>query len=250
MTSLAGARAPFRRRAVNFALLGLCWLAALLAIVPLALVLFHVAKTGLAAVNLDFFTKLPKPVGEEGGGMQQALLGSGMILLIACLVGMPVGILGGIYLAEFPEHRLGHWIRFAADVLSGVPSIVLGVVAYTLIVLPMKRFSALAGGVALAMITIPITLRTTEEMIRLVPGSLREASLALGVPRWRTNLSVVIPVARAGILTGVLLSIARVGGETAPLLFTALNNQYLNFQPDQPTASLPVQIYNFAIAPY
>lgn len=250
MTSLAGARVPLGRRAANLLLLGLCWLAALLAIVPLVLVLFHVARTGLGAINLDFFTKLPRPVGEEGGGMLQALVGSGMILVIACLVGLPVGILGGVYLAEYPEHRLTHWIRFAADVLSGVPSIVLGVVAYTLVVLPMRRFSALAGGVALAMIMIPVVLRTTEEMIRLVPNGLREASLALGVPRWRTNLSIVLPVARAGIVTGILLAIARVGGETAPLLFTALGNQYLNLHPNRETASLPVQIFNYATAPY
>ncbi len=238
------------RRVVNGLLLALCWMAAALALVPLLLVLFHVITLGIRSVNLDFFTHLPRPVGETGGGMLQALLGSGMIIGIASLIGIPVGVLGGVYLAEYQAHRVGNWIRFAADVLSGIPSIVLGVVAYSLIVIPMKRFSAIAGGVALAMIMIPVLLRTTEEMIRLVPGSLREASLALGAPRWRTALSAVLPVARAGIVTGVLLSMARVAGETAPLLFTALNNQYLNWKPDQPTASLPVQIFTFAIAPY
>ena len=238
------------RRITNGGMMGLCWLAALLALAPLLLVLYHVCSMGLRAVNLDFFLHLPKPVGEPGGGMLQALLGSGMIVGIAALIGVPVGILGGVYLAEFQSHRLGNWIRFSADVLSGIPSIVLGVVAYTLVVLPMKRFSAIAGGVALALIMIPVLLRTTEEMIRLVPGSLREASLALGAPRWRTAFWAVLPVARAGIVTGVLLSMARMAGETAPLLFTALNNQYLNFRPDQPTSSLPVQIFTYAIAPY
>jgi len=228
----------------------LCWLAAAIALLPLLLVLFHLASLGLRSMDAGFFTNLPRPVGEPGGGMKQAILGSLMIIGIACLIGLPVGILGGVYLAEYPGHRLGGWVRFAADVLSGIPSIVLGVVAYSLIVVPMRRFSALAGGVALAMIMIPLLLRTTEEMIRLVPGSLREASLALGAPRWRTAVSAVLPVARAGIITGVLLAAARVAGETAPLLFTALNNQHLNFRPDQPTASLPVQIFTYAISPY
>jgi phosphate transport system permease protein len=189
-------------------------------------------------------------VGEVGGGMKHALLGSLTIVGLAGLIGLPMGILGGVYLAEFPSHRVGHVIRFAADVLSGIPSIVLGVVAYSLVVLPMGHFSALAGGVALALIMIPIVLRTTEEMIRLVPSSLREAALALGAPRWRTALGVVLPVARGGIVTGVLLAGARVAGETAPLLFTALGNNFLNFHLDQPTASMPVQIYTYAIAPY
>jgi len=239
-----------RRRFINTLMLALCWAAAALALLPLVLVLFHVASSGFRAVNLEFFTHLPRPVGEPGGGMQQAILGSLLIVGIASAIGLPVGILGGVYLAEYQNHRVGHWVRFAADVLSGIPSIVLGVVAYSLLVVPMRRFSALAGGVALALIMIPILLRTTEEMIRLVPGSLREASLALGVPRWRTALSAVLPVARAGIVTGALLACARVAGETAPLLFTALNNQYLNLQPDQPTASMPVQIFTYAIAPY
>jgi phosphate transport system permease protein len=250
MTGRSLGRTSAARRVGNGAMLALCWAAAAAALVPLLLVLFHVGRMGLQAVNLEFFTHLPRPVGEPGGGMQQALLGSAMIVGIAAAIGVPVGVLGGIYLAEYPGHRVGHWIRFAADVLSGVPSIVLGVVAYTLFVVPMRRFSALAGGVALAIIMVPILLRTTEEMIRLVPGSLREASLALGAPRWRTALSAVLPVARAGIVTGVLLAAARVAGETAPLLFTALNNQYLNFRPDQPTASLPVQIFSYAISPY
>jgi phosphate transport system permease protein len=239
-----------RRKLTNLAMQVLCWAAVALAVVPLVLVLYYVAVSGFRAINLPFFTHAPAPVGEKGGGMAPALLGSGLILSVAALIGLPIGILGGVYLAEFPSHRIGNWIRFSADVLSGVPSIVLGVVAYTLLVLPMKRFSALAGGVALALIMIPILLRTTEEMIRLVPSSLREASLALGVPRWRTALGVVIPVARAGIVTGVLLAMARVGGETAPLLFTALGNQFFNHHPDQPTASLPVQIFNYAISPY
>jgi len=225
------ARPSLYRRATNYLMLGLCWLAAGLAVLPLVLVLYHVANAGMHSVNLDFFTQLPKPVGEVGGGMKQAILGTLEILLVALGVGLPIGILGGVYLAEYQNHRIGGWIRFSADVLSGIPSIVLGVVAYTLIVVPMQRFSAIAGGVALALIMIPMLLRTTEEMIRMVPNSLREASLALGVPRWRTALSAVLPVARAGIITGVLLSVARLGGETAPLLFTALNNQYMNWRP-------------------
>jgi phosphate transport system permease protein len=250
MTSAGRRRTPLGRRLVNGLMLALCWLGAIVALVPLLLVLFHLARSGLGAVNWAFFTHLPRPVGEVGGGMKQAILGSLMIVGIACAFGLPVGILGGVYLAEYPTHRLGNWIRFAADVLSGIPSIVLGVVAYGLLVVPMKRFSALAGGVALAMIMIPILLRTTEEMVRLVPGSFREASLALGATRWQTVLSAVLPVARAGIVTGALLAAARVSGETAPLLFTALNNQYLNLHPDRPTASLPVQIFTYAIAPY
>lgn len=243
-------RVPLGRRLQNGAMLGLCWLAVGLALVPLLLVLVHVAREGLSAVNLQFFTELPRPVGEAGGGMKQAILGSLMLVGLAAVVGVPVGVLGGIYLAEYPSHRICAWVRFAADVLTGVPSIVLGVVAYTVVVVPMRRFSALAGAAALAMIMVPILLRTTEEMIRLVPGSLREASLALGAPRWRTALFAVLPVARSGIVTGGLLAAARVAGETAPLLFTALNNQYLNHQPDQPTASLPVQIYTYAVSPY
>jgi phosphate transport system permease protein len=231
-------------------MLALCWLAAGLALLPLLLVLSHVARAGLGSVNLAFFTHLPRPVGEAGGGMRQAILGSFLVVGLAGLIGFPVGILGGIYLAEYPSHRLGNVIRFAADVLSGVPSIVLGVVAYALLVVPMRRFSALAGGIALAFIMLPILLRTTEEMVRMVPNSLREASLALGAPRWRTAVSAVLPVARAGIVTGVLLAMARISGETAPLLFTALNNQYLNLRLDEPTASLPVQIFTYAISPY
>ena len=238
------------RKTKNGLMLALCWGMAVAAVVPLVLVLYHVASAGLRSVNLAFFTQMPRPVGESGGGMLPALVGSGMIVGIACLIGLPVGILGGVYLAEYPGHRLGFAVRFSADVLTGVPSIVLGVVAYSVLVVPMRRFSALAGGVALALIMIPIVLRTTEEMIRLVPGSLREASLGLGASRWRTALSAILPVARAGIVTGVLLAAARVAGETAPLLFTALNNQYLNVHPDQPTASMPVQIFNYAIAPY
>ncbi|HEY3283996.1 MAG TPA: phosphate ABC transporter permease PstA [Armatimonadota bacterium] len=238
------------RGVANVAALGLCWLAAGAALLPLLLVLFHIVRSGIGALNLDFFTHLPRPVGEAGGGMKQAVLGTLLILGIACAIGLPVGILGGVYLAEFRTHRLGNWIRFSADVLAGVPSIVLGVVAYTLIVVPMRRFSALAGGVALALIMIPLLVRTTEEMILLVPNSIREASLALGAPRWRTTVSAVLPVARSGIITGVLLAAARVSGETAPLLFTALNNQYLNFNLDQPTASLPVQIFTYSVSPY
>jgi phosphate transport system permease protein len=223
---------------------------AAIAVLPLLLVLYYVAVQGLSALNWAFFTQGPKSVGEAGGGMANAIAGSLELLVLAALIGLPVGVLGGIYLAEFGRGRFGDSVRFAADVLSGVPSIVLGLVAYTLVVVPMQRFSALAGGVALALIMVPIVLRTTEEMIRLVPDPIREASLALGAPRWRTSLWVVVPAARAGIITGMMLAVARVGGETAPLLFTAFGNRYWSLLIDQPVASLPVQIFNYAISPY
>jgi phosphate transport system permease protein len=189
-------------------------------------------------------------VGEVGGGVGNAILGTLYMVGLACVIGLPLGIGAGMYLAERGDGRLGGAIRFTAEVLSGVPSIVIGIVAYGLLVLPMKRFSGLAGGVALAILMLPGLARATEEMLRLVPGSLREGSLALGIPAWKTSLRVMLPTARSGILTAVLLGIARAAGETAPLLFTSLNNQFWNFRPDQPTASLTVQIFNYAISPY
>lgn len=231
-------------------MVGLLAAAACLAVLPLVLVLYYVAAQGLHALNWAFFTQISKSVGVSGGGMANAIFGSVLLLCLAAAIGLPVGVFGGIYLAEFGGGRFAAAVRFSADVFSGIPSIVFGLVAYSLIVVPMHRFSALAGGVALSFITIPIVLRTTEEMIRLVPGSIREASLALGAPHWRTSLSVVVPAARAGIVTGVMLSIARIGGETAPLLFTAFGNRYWSTAVDQPIASLPLQIFNYAIAPY
>ncbi|WP_371873184.1 phosphate ABC transporter permease PstA [Geomonas limicola] len=243
-------KSVFLRNAKNYLMTGLMLTATLAVLIPLGLIFFHIMKMGMSSVNLDFFTQIPKPTGETGGGMANGMLGSLMMIAMASLIGLPVGIFGAIYLAEFGGSKVSTAIRFAADVLSGTPSIITGMVAYTLLVVPMKGFSALAGSVALAMIMIPIVLRTTEEQLKLVPGSLREASLALGVPMWRTTLKVTLRSALSGVMTGVLLAIARVAGETAPLLFTALGNQFWGKDLTQPMAALPLQIFSFAIAPY
>jgi len=239
-----------QRHAVNGAMTFLTGLAVVVALVPLALLLWLVVSRGAPGLSWSFFTNLPTPVGEPGGGIGNALAGTLYLVGLACLVGLPLGVGAGVFLAERGDGRFGSAIRFTAEVLSGVPSIVVGIVAYGLVVVPMRRFSALAGGVALGLLMVPTLARTTEELVRLVPGSLREASLALGIPQWKTSLRVVLRTALGGVVTAVLLSIARAAGETAPLLFTALNNQYWNFAPDQPTASLTVQIYNYAISPY
>jgi phosphate transport system permease protein len=222
----------------------------LVALVPLVSLLWLVISHGAKGLSLAFFVSLPTPVGEPGGGVGNAIVGTFFMVGLASLMALPVGVGAGVYLAEKGNGPLGRVIRFTAEVLSGVPSIVIGIVAYGLIVSQMKRFSALAGGVALALIMIPSLARSTEDFIRLVPTALREASLALGVPGWKTSLRVIIPTALGGIVTAVLLAVARAAGETAPLLFTALNNQYWNTDPTQPTASLTVQIYNYAISPY
>ncbi|NJD90273.1 MAG: phosphate ABC transporter permease PstA [Geobacter sp.] len=219
-------------------------------LVPLALVFFHILRMGFSSLSLDFFTNIPKPTGESGGGMANGLLGSAIMITLSACIGLPIGILGAVYLTEFGGGKLANTIRFSADVLAGVPSIITGMVAYTLLVVPMKGFSALAGAVALALIMIPIVLRTTEEQLKMVPGTLREASLALGVPLWRTSLQVMLKTATKGIVTGVLLAIARIAGETAPLLFTALGNQFWSRKLTEPMAALPLQIFSFAIAPY
>jgi len=238
------------RKAKNH-LMTLMMLAATAAVlIPLGLIFFHIMKMGLSSLSLDFFTQIPKPTGEAGGGMANGMAGSMIMIGMASLIGLPIGIFGAIYLAEYGGGKLSTGIRFAADVLSGTPSIITGMVAYTLLVVPMKGFSALAGSVALAMIMIPIVLRTTEEQLKMVPGSLREASLALGVPMWRTSLKVTLRSALSGVLTGVLLAIARVAGETAPLLFTALGNQFWSKKVTEPMAAIPLQIFSFAIAPY
>jgi phosphate transport system permease protein len=239
-----------RRRIIDQIMTGLSLATVVVALVPLVSVLVYVVAQGSAALNWAFFTGLPKPVGETGGGMANAIVGTLTLIGLASCIALPVGILGGIYLAELGNGRLGGWIRFTADVLNGVPSIVVGVFVYTLLVVPMKRFSALAGGAALGIIMTPLVMRTTEELVRLVPNTLREASLALGIP-WRiTTLRVTLRTATVGVITGVMLAVARVGGETAPLLFTAFNNQYWQSRLDQPIASLTVQLYNYAIAPY
>jgi phosphate transport system permease protein len=229
---------------------GLCVAATLLAVVPLASVLVWVARQGLTGLDLGFLTHLPKPVGEVGGGMANAIVGTLELTGLACLFAVPVGVLAGVYLAEYGDGWLGRVVRFSADVMTGVPSIVVGIFVYGLVVLSMRRFSALAGGIALAILMLPIVTRTTEELLRLVPGSLREAALALGVPPWRATLKVVLRTAAPGIAVGIMLAVARAAGETAPLLFTAFNNRFWNHRLDQPIASLPVQIFTYAVAPY
>ena len=238
------------RKAVNYFMTALCGLALAVALVPLLSLLWLVVSRGVAGLSWTFFTGTPAPVGESGGGVGNSIAGTLYIVGLGCAIGVPLGVGAGVYLAERGDTRLGDAIRFTAEVLSGVPSIVIGIVAYGLVVLPMRRFSALAGGVALAVLMVPTLARSTEELIRLVPDSLREASLALGVAQWRTSLRIVLRTALSGIMTAILLAVARAAGETAPLLFTSLNNQYWNWRADQPTASLTVQIFNYAVSPY
>ena len=225
-------------------------LCALLVITPLIMLFYHLVKSGIGAINWDFFTQLPKPVGEAGGGMANAIVGTFVLLGLAACLGVPVGVLGGVYLSEYGSSKLNWWIRFGADVLNGVPSIIWGMVVYALVVLPMKSFSAWAGGIVLGMMMIPLIMRTTEEVLQLVPNGYREASLALGVAQWRTIVQIVMQTALKGIVTGVLLALARVSGETAPLLFTAFGNRFWNHNLSDPIAALPLQIFNYAISPY
>jgi phosphate transport system permease protein len=239
-----------RRNAVNLAMLGLTACATALSVSALFFVLGYLVVKGGASIDVAFFTELPKPVGQAGGGMANALVGSVKLLGIAALTGLPIGFLAGLYLSEFAGRTMGHAVRYAADLLNGVPSIVVGLFVYTLVVLPMKRFSTLAGGLALGIMMIPIMTRSTEEFLRAVPRSLREASLALGASRATTIARVVVPAATRGVVTAALLGLARVAGETAPLLFTALGNRFWSPGIDQPTASLPVMIYNYAVSPY
>jgi len=223
---------------------------AILVIMPLLLVFYHLVKLGFNSINLAFFTQLPKPVGEAGGGMANAIVGTFILLGQAALFGVPVGVLGGVFLSEYGSSRLNWWIRFAADVLNGVPSITWGIVVWTLLVVPMHSFSALAGGVVLGMMMIPLVMRTTEEVLQLVPGGYREAALALGIAKWRTIAQIVMRTALKGIITGVLLALARVAGETAPLLFTALGNLGWAHTLNEPIAAMPLQIFIYAISPY
>jgi phosphate transport system permease protein len=240
-----------RWRKIKSALVSvLCFLAAIFVISPLGLVFYHLVRSGIGSVNWDFFTQLPKPVGESGGGMANAIVGSGELLGIAALIGVPVGALGGVYLAEYSNARTSALVRFIADVLNGVPSIIWGVVVYGLVVLRFKSFSALAGGLALGLMMIPLIMRTTEEVLLLVPNGYREAALALGISRWKTIIYIVMKTASKGIMTGILLAFARVAGETAPLLFTAFGNRFWNHNLLEPIASLPLQIYTYAISPY
>jgi phosphate transport system permease protein len=229
---------------------GIAFVSAVLVISPLGLVFFHLLVNGAGSVNWDFFTRLPAPVGAVGGGMANAIVGSLVLLALAGVIGIPIGVLGGVYLAEYGSARTNSFLRFLADVLNGIPSITWGVVVYGLVVLRFKGFSAYAGGLALGLIMIPLILRTTEEVILLVPNGYREAALALGVSRWKTIVHIVMKTASKGIITGILLALARVGGETAPLLFTAFGNRFWSHDLSQPIAALPLQIFTYAISPY
>jgi phosphate transport system permease protein len=240
----------FRRRVLSHVIITLCGGAVLVALVPLVLVLFYVVSQGVTSLNVSFFTEMPKPVGEVGGGMANAIVGSLIVTGLGTLMAIPIGIMSGIYAAEYTGTKLASAIRFAADTLNGVPSIVIGVFIYSLAVLPLRRFSALAGGLALGVMMIPLIMRTTEELLRLVPTTLREAALALGATRARAVFTVVVPAALPGILTGILLALARIAGETAPLLFTALNSQFWSTDITQPISTLTVQVFAYAISPY
>ncbi len=219
-------------------------------ILPLLLVFFHLLSQGASSINWAFFTQLPKPVGEAGGGMANAIAGTFILISLASLLGVPVGVLGGIFLSEYTHRRLNRWIRFTADVVNGVPSITWGMVVYGLVVVPMKGFSTLAGALVLGLMMIPLIMRTTEEVLQLVPNGYREAALALGIAQWRMIAQIVVRTAMKGIVTGVLLALARVAGETAPLLFTAFGNGYWTHRLTEPIAALPLQIFNYAISPY
>jgi len=238
------------RRAANRAVIGGCVLAAAIVVLPLALLVIHLLVRGLPALSPAFFTHMPKPVGEPGGGMANAIVGTLIVVGIAAAIAVPLGVAAGVYLAEYSRERLASAVRYTADVLSGAPSIVVGVVVFALLVVPMGHFSALAGGVGLAVLMLPTIVRSTEEVVRLVPNSYRQAALALGAPRWVATLQVVLPAARAGVTTAALLAVARASGETAPLLFTALGNRFWSLRVDKPIATLPVMIYDYARAPY
>ncbi|HTR64668.1 MAG TPA: phosphate ABC transporter permease PstA [Terriglobales bacterium] len=238
------------RRGTNHLVTMLAVLAVILVLLPLGAIFAYLVYMGIGSINWAFLTQIPKPVGEAGGGMANAIAGTCLILGIASAMGVPIGIGAGIYLAEYGRNRFGNLIRFTSDVLNGVPSIVVGIVAYAIVVLTQGHFSALAGGVALAIMMVPTIARTTEEMLLLVPNMVREAAYGLGVSRWRTTLSITLRTATSGVITGVMLAFARVAGETAPLLFTAFGNQYWNWKLNQPTAALSLQIYTYAISPF
>ncbi|MCE1165401.1 MAG: phosphate ABC transporter permease PstA [Bacteroidetes bacterium] len=239
-----------RRKIKSRIMLFLCVTAAMIAILPLVYIFFYTTLQGASSLNLAFFTELPKPVGEEGGGMANAIIGTGILVGIGSVFGIPVGIMAGIYVTEYSKSIFANIIKFVTDVLSGIPSIIIGIFTYGLIVVPMQRFSAYAGGFALGLLMIPTVTRITEEMLKLVPHTLREAALALGIPRWKTTLMIVLRTASGGIITGILLAVARAAGETAPLLFTSFGNSFWSSALDGPMASIPVQIFNYAISPY
>lgn len=238
------------RKAKSAVFVGFCALSIAVALVPLAFIFFFVVSEGIQALNVAFFTQMPKPVGETGGGMANAIVGTLIIVGLGALFAIPTGIMSGVYLSEYAGTRLSSAVRFAADTLNGVPSIVIGVFIYSVAVLPFRRFSALAGGLALGVMMVPLIMRTTEELLRLVPSSLKEGALALGATRARAVFTVVVPAALPGIFTGILLALSRIAGETAPLLFTALNNGFWSTDITQPVSTLTVQIFTYAISPY
>jgi len=239
------------RRYKNNAMLALLVLATILALIPLFAVLGYVTKNGITAINLDFFTNLPKPLGQPGGGMANAIVGTLTMVGIGSLIGIPTGILTAIYLSEYDRTSwFSTTVRFTTDVLTGIPSIIIGIFVYTVVVLTMGNFSAIAGGISLGIIMIPMVTRSTEEMLKLVPHTIREAAYALGIPKWKTIVKVVLPTAARGITTGSMLAVARVSGETAPLMFTALGNNYWAYSLNEPIAALPLQIYQYATSPY
>lgn len=238
------------RRLVSAAFVSACALSVVLALVPLGFIVFFVVSQGVQALNWEFFTQVPKPVGEPGGGMANAIVGTLILTATAAALAIPVGVMSGIYLAEYPSTRFAHLVRFTADTLNGVPSIVIGVFAYGIAVLPFRQFSALAGGLALGIMMIPLITRTTEELLLLVPGTLREGALALGATRGQAVTTVMVPAALPGIITGVVLALARVAGETAPLLFTSFNNRFFSTSLTQPVSSLTVQLFAYAVSPY
>lgn len=240
----------WRRKLLSSVIVALSFGAVLLALLPLAAVLFYVVKEGIASVNWAFFTHMPAPVGESGGGMANAIVGTLIVTGLGGLFGIPIGVIAGLHASEYRGSALANATRFAADTLNGVPSIVIGIFAYAVVVLPMHGFSALAGGFALGIMMLPLVMRTTEELLLLVPGTLREGALALGATRARAAFSVVLPAALPGIMTGILLALARVAGETAPLIFTAFNNHFFTTDPTQPISTLTVQVWNYAVAPY
>jgi phosphate transport system permease protein len=239
-----------RRRATSLVMLALTGVAAAITVLPLLLIFFHLLRAGLGAISLDFFTRVPAPVGETGGGIGNSLLGTFLLVSLSAAIGLPIAVGAGIYLAENEASPVAGVVRFVTDVMNGIPSIVIGIFVWTWVVVSMGHFSAFAGGVALAIMLIPMVTRTTEEMVRLVPRELKEGGLALGFTRWRTTLGIVLPAARSGILTGVLVALARIAGETAPLLFTAFGNPFWEWRLGQPVDALPVRIFQYAISPY
>jgi len=240
----------FIRRIKDSAFKSLVIILSLLVVLPLFLILFFIFKKGISSINWQFFISLPKPVGEQGGGIANALVGTFLLVTLASIFSIPIGIALGVYLSEFKESKISYWVRLCVDILQGIPSIVIGIIAYLWVVKQMGHFSALSGAVALAIMMLPVIVKSTEETLKLIPESFKEASLALGVPYYRTIIKVILPAGLSGIITGILLAISRIAGETAPLLFTAFGNPFMNWNIDKPVSSLPLLIFNYAISPY